>query len=135
MALGMLAALRNNMLDEITALIDIDASAGEIRFYSGTQPATGGTVTTEVATCTFAVTSFPAASAGSMAANTIVADSNATGGITTWFRVVDGAAVFVLDGTVTATAGGGDIELAGGTTIGAGATVDVTTFTVAAGNA
>jgi hypothetical protein len=123
------------MLDEITALIDAGAGGGIIRFYDGTQPSNGGTVTNLVAACTFSTTSFPAAAAASMAANTITDDTNAVGGITTWFRVVDSDFAFVMDGTVTATSGGGDIELAGGTTIGASATVSVSTFTITAGNA
>ncbi len=135
MALGFLTALRNNMLDEITALVDAGAGDAQIRFYDGTQPATGGTVTNEVATCNFADPAFPAASSGAMAANAIDDDVSATGGTTTWFRVVDSDVTFVMDGVVSGTGGGGDIELAGGTVIGAGATVSVSQFDIAAGNA
>ena len=56
MALGFVIGLRNNQLDEITALIDVDASAGEILLYTGTRPATGGTVTTLVSTLVLSVT-------------------------------------------------------------------------------
>lgn len=132
MALGFLAALRNNRLDEITALIDAGAGGGKIVLYDGTRPATGGTATTEVATLTFSVTSFPAASAGTMSANAITDDTSATGGTTTWFRVVDSNDTFVLDGDCGTS--GSDLNL-DNTTISAAATVSISSFALTDGNA
>lgn len=132
MALGFLVALRNNLLDEITTLVDFDAAAGEIRLYTGTRPATGGAVTTLVATMKFQTTSAPAAAGGVWTANTpLVDDPSAVGGTTTWFRVVDGAGVFVFDGDVGTS--GSDLNL-NTTTVSAGVNVAVTSFVMTAGN-
>ena len=132
MALGMNATLRNNMLDEITALIDADAGAGEIRIYNGSRPSTGGTATTLLATCEFSTTSFPAASSGSMTANAISDETSATAGTATWFRIVDNSGDFVLDGDVGTS--GSDLNL-NTTTIPSGGTVEITSFAITAGNA
>jgi len=96
MALGLLVALRNSRLDEVTTLIDAQAGAGFLRIYDGTRPATGGTVTTLLAELTWSVTSFPGASSGAMTANAITDDSSANAtGTATWFRVVDASATFI----------------------------------------
>ncbi len=134
MTLGLLTALRNSRLDEITALIDAGASGGLIVLYDSTRPATGGAATTEVATLTFSATSFPAAASGSMTANAITDDSSATGGTATWFRVTDSDSTFVFDGSVGATSSGEDLEL-NSTTISAGATVSISSFVLTEGNA
>lgn len=132
MALGYVAALRNNQLDEITALVDAHATLpGTLTLYSGTRPATGGAVTTEVATLTFSDPAFPAASGGSVSASAITDDTSATGGTATWFRVADGAGVAVMDGDVGTS--GSDLNL-NSTVIAAGSTVSVTGFTITAGN-
>lgn len=132
MALGLLTALRNSRLDEITTLIDADAGAGSIILYDGTQPATGGTATNEVATLTFSDPAFPAASSGAMTANAITDDSSATGGTTTWFRVTDNSGDFVFDGTCGTS--GTDLVIAD-TTIGAGAVVSISSMVLTEGNA
>ena len=111
MALGFVVTLRNNMLDEITALIDA-GTAGFLRIYSGTQPATCGTATTLLAQCTYSATSAPAASSGVLTHRTITDDSSADAtGTASWYRAMDSAATCVYDGTVTITAGGGDLTL------------------------
>lgn len=88
-------------------------------------------MTNEVATLTFSDPAFPAASGGSVSANAIADDANATGGTVTWFRVADGAGVAVMDGDVGTT--GSDLNL-NSTSIAAGSTVSVTEFTITAGN-
>jgi hypothetical protein len=131
MALAYLAALRSNMLDEVTALVDA-GTAGLLRIYDGTQPATGGTATTLLAELTFTDPSFPAASAGVLTASAITDDSSANAtGTATWFRVVDSAAVFVFDGTVGTS--GTDLIL-DSVSITAGQTVSVTSFVITEGN-
>lgn len=132
MALGYVIGLRNNQLDEITALIDADASAGEIRLYDGTRPATGGAVTTLVSTLVLSVTSAGAASGATLVITPPSDDTSAVGGTTTWFRVVDGAAVFVMDGDVGT--GGSDLNL-NTTVITVGVNVEITQFDIGAGNA
>jgi hypothetical protein len=132
MALGYAPTLRNNQLDEIAALVDAGAAGGKLVLYSGSRPATGGSITTEVATLTFSTTAFGAAAAGALTANAISDDASATGGTTTWFRVVDSDDNFVMDGDVGTS--GSDLNLTD-TTIGAGSTVSVSSFVITAGNA
>lgn len=132
MALGFLAALRNNRLDEITALLDAGAGGALLRIYSGARPATGGTVTTLLAELTLSATSFPAASAGAMTANAVTDDSSANAtGTASWFRLVDSNAVFVMDGDVGTS--GSDLNLNTVSIVSAG-TVSVTSFVLTEGN-
>lgn len=133
MALGLNMTLRNNMLDEITARAGASAL---LRIYSGSQPATGGTVTTLLAQLTCNATFAPAASNGVLTLNSISSDTSAIeGGVATWFRIVasDGS-THVLDGTVSTTAAGtGDLQL-DDTTIVLGGTVAISSATITAGN-
>lgn len=123
--------LQNNMLDEITALIDAGTD-GLLRIYDGTQPATGGTATTLLAELTFSTTSAAAASGGVLTFSAITDDSSANAtGTATWFRVVDSAASHVFDGT--AGTSGTDLVL-NTASITSGGTVSVTSFTITAGN-
>ncbi len=133
MALGYNATLRNNQLDEVTALMDAGAGAATLTIYDGTRPATGGTATTALAVLTFADPSFPAAAAGTMTANAIVDDSSADAtGTATWFRIEDSDSNFVMDGDVGTS--GSDLNL-NSTSITAGVTVSISSFVLSAGNA
>lgn len=132
MALAYVTALRNAQLDEITLEVDAGAAAGTLTLYDGTRPATGGAVTTEVATLTFSDPAFPAAGSGTVAASAITSDTNATGGTATWFRVADSDGNFVMDGDVGTS--GSDLNL-NTTVIAAGSTVSVSQFDISAGNA
>ena len=131
MALGFNVTLRNNMLDEITALIDAGTN-GLLRIYDGSRPATGGTATTLLAELTFSATSFPAASSGAMTANAISDDTSANAaGTATWFRIVDSASGHVMDGDVGTS--GSDLNL-NTTTISVGLNVSVSSMVLTAGN-
>lgn len=135
MALGYNALLRNAQLDAITTFAGTSA---KLRIYSGTRPATGGTATTLLAELTCSASAFAAAaSSGVLTLNAVTADSSADAtGTATWFRIVksDGT-THVMDGSVTATGGGGDLEL-DSTSIVAGGTVSISTpRTITAGNA
>jgi hypothetical protein len=135
MALAFADALRNSQLDEITADIDAGSGAGLIRIYDGTRPATGAAITTQtlLATLTLSDPSFPAASSGSMTANSITDDSSADAtGTASWFRVVDSDSNFVMDGDVGTS--GSDLNL-NSTAITAGVTVSISSFVLNAGNA
>lgn len=133
MALGYLAALRNNQLNEVTTLIDAGAGGGFIRGYSGTRPATGGTATTLLFELTHNTTSFPTPSAGAMTANAITNETAApAAGTVTWFRVVDSNGVFVMDGDVAVS--GSDMNISN-TTIAVNDVISIgTNFTLTAGN-
>lgn len=123
MALTHPASVRNSLADLVVDLIDAGAGAGTLEFQ------TSGDV--EVATLTFADPAFGAASAGVATANAIVDDTNATGGTIAKFVVEDSNSTEVFRGTVTATSGGGDIELSS-VVISAGQTVSVSSLTYAA---
>ena len=136
MALGMNVTLRNAMLDEITA-----AAGGSaiLRLYDGTQPATGGTATNQMAQLTMNNTFAAAAAGGVLTINSISSDTSADGGGTaTWFRITTSVAngsLHVLDGTVsTVAAGTGDLQL-DDTVIVGGGTVAISSATITAGNA
>jgi len=133
MALGYLAALRNNQLDEITALLDAGTGAAKLRIYNGTRPATGGTATTLGAELVMTDPSAAAASGGVWTASAISDDTSADATITaTWFRIVDSDNTFVLDGDVGTS--GSDLNL-NTVSLTAGVNVAVTSMTITAGNA
>lgn len=123
MALTTVTAVRNAAADAVVDAIDAGAGAGTFVLQ------TSGDV--EVATLTFSATAFGAAASAVATANAITSDTNATGGVVAKFRVFDSDSNEVFSGTVTATAGGGDIELSN-TTIGAGDTVACSAFTYTA---
>ena len=112
--------------DAVVDLLD----NGYFRIYSGTQAATADTAITDqtlLAELRFNATAFGAASNGTATANAFTSDSSANAtGTATWFRALksDGATVF--DGSVGTS--GADLNL-NSTSIQAGATVSVTSFT------
>lgn len=130
MAIDFIASLRNNMLDEVTALIDAGAGPGKIKIYDGTKPAVGAAITTQtlLAQPTFSATSFPAASGGSMTANAITSDPSAAAtGTATWFRCTDSNDNAVIDGDIA------DLNL-NTNNITAGLEVAITSAVITAGN-
>lgn len=138
MSTGFVTALRNNMLDEITALLDAGTTGALINIYTtGTsQPATGGAITdqTLLGTLTMSTTSFPAAASGTMTANAITQDSAAdASGEATWARITDSDSTFVMDVNVSESGGGGEIIL-NDTTIVQNGTISLNSFTITAGN-
>lgn len=132
MTLGYTTTLRNAQLDQVTTAV---GTSGKLRIYDGSRPATGGTVTNLLAELPCSATFAGAASSGSLTVNAITTDASADAtGTATWFRVVTSANAFVMDGSVTATGGGGDLQL-NSTSLTVGGSVAVTSFTIAAGNA
>ena len=135
MALGLATTLRNARLDQINTAINAGAGAGLIRIYDGTRPATGGAATTLLAELTCTDPAAAAASGGVLTLSAVTADASANAtGTATWFRIVDSTAAFVLDGSVTITAGGGDMTL-DSTSITVGQQVSLTSGTFTEGNA
>ena len=63
MTLGLATTLRNARLDQITTAIDA-GTAGLLRIYDGSRPATGGAATTLLAELTLSDPSSGAAAAG-----------------------------------------------------------------------
>jgi len=119
-------AARNRQADSIGD----DFNNATLKIYTGTQPAAGGAATgTLLVTITLPADAMGASSAGVAAkAGTWsgVAGNTGTAG---WFRIESSAGSRWYDGAVTATGGGGEIELTS-TSITSGQTVTVTSFTV-----
>ena len=125
MAITLQDTARNAAANGIVDLIDV-GGAGTISLKSA---ASLVAATNEVATLTFPATAFGAAAAGVATAGTIVSDTSATGGTANNYTVFSGAGTALWQGTVTATAGGGDIELSS-ISIGVGDTVSMSAFTL-----
>lgn len=133
MALSFTVAIRNNMLNQITAALDAGTTAALVRIYDGVRPATGGAATVLLAelVCTDPVA--PVAASGVLTFSTINQDTSANAtGTATWFRLVDSAAVFVFDGSVATS--GSDLNLTT-TAIVLTQPVSITSATITAGNA
>lgn len=121
MAITHETAVRNGLADFIDDQINSGSgtSGGQIIFQTSADA--------EVATCTLGDPAFGSASGGVITANSISDDTDATGGEVDNFIITDRDGTTILSGTVTATGGGGDIELSS-TTIGAGDTVSVSSL-------
>ena len=85
----------------------------------------------EVATLTFSNPAFGASSSGTATANPITDDNSASGGTVAKARLKNAAGTDKIICSVTATGGGGDIEL-DDITIGAGQVVAITSLTYTA---
>lgn len=134
MAISLNTPLRNYILDQMNAAFD----GGKLRIYSGSKPATSnlaptGTLLAEMTAADF----FAAAASGSIALNAALTDASADGtGTAGWFRLSESGDTDALDGdfhrldgTVTATGGGGDMTL-DNASITTGQNIQITGLTV-----
>ena len=129
MTTGYNVTLRNSQLNAITTAV---GSAGTLTIYAGTQPATGGTATTVLATFTLG-SPFSGAASAAVLSPTLPANVNASAtGTATWFRVSTSGATQCIDGTVGTS--GADLIL-NTTALTLGNPVSVTAWTVTRGNA
>lgn len=125
MAVTHTTAVRTSIADHVVDKLDAAGSPS-----NGTlQMQTAGSV--EVATLTFAVPAFGAAANGTATANAITSDTSADGGTVTKAILRDGAGTTIYSCSVTATGGGGDIEISS-TAVGAGDTVSMSSLTYSA---
>jgi hypothetical protein len=142
MALTISTAARNAACDAVVDLVDGGSGAGVIRIYTGTKPATPATSPTGTLLAEFTLSdpAFGAASSGAATLDVTPAlvdsSANATG-TAGYFRILDsdeaaGTGLGVVDGTVTATGGGGDLTL-NTVSVTSGAEVEITSGTVAMG--
>lgn len=138
MALRINTAARNAACDAVVDLIDGGAGPGVIRVYTGTQPATPATAPsgTLLAEFTLSDPAFGAAATGvaTLDVTPALTDDGLAAGTAGWFRILDsteaaGTGLGIIDGAVTATGGGGELEL-NSTTISIGVTVEITSGTV-----
>jgi hypothetical protein len=135
MAVQLSVAVRNARLDAIETSIGTSAV---LRIRSGAPPATCATADSGTVLATLNLPSdwMAAASSGSKALSGTWQDLTADAtGTAAHFRVYDsGGTVCGIQGTVTATGGGGDMTL-DNTSIASGQQVTVTTFTLTDANA
>jgi hypothetical protein len=119
-------ATRNAAVDAVVDLIDGGAAAGTMQIRTGAKPGVGSAASgTLLATVTFIDPAFGAASSGSATVADPVAVTAVADGTAGHVRVLDSNATVIMDGTVTATGGGGDVTLAS-TSISTGQSVDIT---------
>ena len=127
MALTHATAARNASANAVVDLLDAGATDanGDLVIMTSADAA--------VATLALSNPAFGNAAAGVATANAISDDTNAAGGTAALFKLQDRDNVEVVRGTVTATGGGGDIELSS-TNISAGDTVSISSLTYTAPN-
>jgi len=116
-------ATRTGIADFVVDQLDVNTPPGKIIM----QTAASATV----ATLTFANPAFGAAASGVATANAIVADTNAVGGTIAKAELRQGGTTPIVLCSVTATGGGGDIQL-NSVVISAGQQVSLTSLTYAA---
>jgi hypothetical protein len=135
MAIQLSVAVRNARLDSLESTIGTSAI---LRIRSGAAPANCATADsgTVLAELTLPSDWMAAAAAGSKAMSGTWQDTSANAtGTAAHFRIYDsGGTTCHLQGTVTATSGGGDMEL-DNTSIASGQQVTITSFTLTDGNA
>lgn len=128
------AAARTAAADAIVDLLDGGAGAGFVELRSGAQPASVATAASGVLLATVPLNdpAFGAAAAGVATADVdplpgdVAADAAGDVG---WFRAFDSTGTAVLDGSVTATGGGGDMTMAT-VTLAVGVAVQITGWTI-----
>lgn len=131
MAMALNTTIRNNSVATITTAI---GSAGKLRIYDGVRPASGGAATNLLAEIALANPAAPAPSNGIITFTVPQTDTSADAtGTATWARVVDGSNAWIADMSVTASGGGGDLQLVT-TSIVATQEVKITAWTITAGN-
>jgi hypothetical protein len=135
MATRIADAARNAAADAVVDRIDAGAGAGTLKIYTGSQPADADDAESGslLVTITLSDPAYGAASAGAAALSGSPSATASGTGTAGWFRVEDSTGANVFDGSVTATGGGGDLEL-DNTSIASGQTVTITSlgFTVPA---
>lgn len=135
MALQESVTVRNARLDAIETAIGTSAV---LKIRTGSVPATCATADagTVLATLTLPSDWMAAASSGSKAKSGTWEDTSAdnTGTAEHWRLYASDGTTCHLQGTVTATGGGGDLQV-DNTSFAAGQSFTVTTFTISAGNA
>jgi hypothetical protein len=114
-AISISTAARNAAVSSVAALVDTDVGAGTIDIRSGgkpaavSDPATG----TLLATVILADPAFTGPVNGVMTldATPVLATVGLANGAAGWFRMFDNSGDAVLDGTVSTTGGGADLEM------------------------
>lgn len=121
------AATRNVLADALAALYN----GGELKIYTGSQPATGDTAPsgTLLGTITLPTPAFGAAVAGVASKAGTWSTSAVAGGVAGWFRFKTAGGTDPLDGAVGGTGSGEELEL-DNTTIVSLQSIAVSSFTI-----
>lgn len=134
MSVQLSVSVRNARLDQVENTI---GTAAKLYIYSGAVPANCAAADPSglLATLTLPSDWMAAAASGAKALAGSWTGTGSAGGTAASFRIKDNGAVAChIQGTVTATGGGGDMTL-DNTSIANGQTITVTTFTLTDGNA
>ena len=134
MALQYGTTLRNNQLDQVESTV---GTSPKLQLRSGAPPATCATADSGTLLCELTLPSdwMAAASGGTKAKSGTWSGTGAAAGTIAHFRIKDSAGTTChMQGTVTATGGGGDLTV-DNTVIAVSQAVTVNTFTLTAGNA
>lgn len=126
--------VRNGMLDSFETSV---STTPKLRILSGSAPANCATAQSGTLLCEMDLPSdwMATASSGTKAKSGTWSGTGAASGTAGYFRIVDSAGTTChMQGTVTATGGGGDLLL-DNTSIATSQAVTVNTFSVSAGNA
>ena len=114
MAITLLIANKNTLLDQINTMLNAGTGAATIKVYDGTQPANADTALSgNTLLAEFAMTdpAAPAAASGDLTLSAIGDDISADAtGTASWARIADSNGLTVFDVDVTATGGGGGME-------------------------
>lgn len=127
MALALTTSLRTTRATDIVTALGANA---KIKFYNGTQPATGGTATTLLGTLIGGASVIGTVSSGVLTFGAVT-QNNAThvSGTPTWVRLTTSADAFVADINI----GAGGMTFTG--TIATGVDITLGTSTITEGNA
>lgn len=135
MAIQLSVGVRNARLDAIEATV---GTAAKLQIWSGSMPANcaAAATGTKLLEDTLAPDWAAAAASGSKSFNgTPIAGTGLAAGTAGYFRLVDSAGTTChMQGTITATGGGGDMTI-DNTSIASGQAVNVTNFTLTDANA
>jgi hypothetical protein len=126
MALGLATTLRTTRADAIVTAIGAN---GKIKFYNGTQPATGGTATTLLATLVGGSVIGTVTSGVLTLGSVTQTNANHVSGTPTWVRFTTSADAFVADINI----GAGGMTFTG--TIATGVDITLGASTITEGNA
>lgn len=116
--------------NEATDVVTQAGATSYILIYTGTPPASCATAASGTLLASLACSAtFGTVTTGVLTANAITSTTGAAAGVAGYFRLCTTSAgtTTVLQGTVTATGGGGDLEL-NNTSISAGQTVSISSF-------
>lgn len=120
-------AMRNRQADSLGD----DFNSGTLKIYTGSQPASADDAAsgTLLVTINLPADAFAAAASGAAAKSGTWSGVAGATGTAGWFRLANSAGTRHVDGAVTATGGGGEIEL-DSTSITSSQTVTINSFSI-----